>query len=299
MDVALVTCAELLARPDPEPYLQNVLREDHILSAALARRGLGATRVDWADPAVDWDRVGVAVIRTTWDYFHRFEEFSPWLDAVARRTRLLNPLPTLRWNVDKHYLLDLERAGVRIVPTRVVEPGETPSLRGLLDAEGWSEAVVKPAVSGAARLTWRVPRAEVEQHEARFAACVHAEAMLVQPFVRSVVEEGESSIMVLGGRVTHAVQKRAKAGDFRVQDDFGGTVARRPLGAEEAALAEHIVAAAGRPALYGRVDLVRDDEGRWMLGELELVEPELWLRFCEEAAEPFAEGIAAALGGAA
>ncbi|MCA9688307.1 MAG: hypothetical protein KC636_01770 [Myxococcales bacterium] len=297
-EVALVTEGRYVADEAPagDWYLENILADDRLVIAALARRGLSARRVDWAAPGVDWGAFRCAVLRTTWDYFDRFAEFSPWLARVAARTRLCNELALVRWNIDKHYLRDLAAAGVPVVPTRFLERGATASLAGLLEETGWEEAVLKPCVSGAARHTYRVDRAGAGALEGLLARLLADEAMMLQPFQRDVLVGGEVTVVAIDGRATHGVRKLARPGDFRVQDDFGGTVHAHAPRREEVALAEAAMAACSARPVYGRVDMVRGDDGRLLVMELELVEPELWYRMHPPAAEAFAEALVRWLG---
>ncbi len=289
-DVALLTDARY-EKPDQGEigwYVQNILDEDALIRAGLQRRGLSSIRVDWARTDFDWGSVRCAVFRTTWDYFERPSEFSAWLDRAAAQTQLINPCAQVRWNMDKHYLLDLDRRGIRTVPHHFIERGSRVSLGGLMGELGWSEIVLKPAISGAARHTYRVSRRNAPDHDLVLAELLERECMLVQPFQREIVESGELTLVVLGGKVTHAVQKIAKAGDFRVQDDHGGTVHPHEPSVEEIAFAERAVAACDPLPVYARVDLVRDNEGELAIMELELVEPELFFRFQPRAADAFA-----------
>jgi glutathione synthase/RimK-type ligase-like ATP-grasp enzyme len=291
-EVALVTEDRF---EDPRPghwYVDNILEEDGLLQAALAARGLASRRVSWSRADVPWSSFGAAVLRTTWDYVDRFAEFTAWLDHVAARTRLLNPAALVRWNVDKHYLRDLQARGVHTVPTVFVERGSTAGLGELLRAHALGEAVIKPAVSGAARHTYRVDPHTAAALEPVWAARLHEGAMLLQPLQRHVLVHGETTVVVIDGRATHALCKRAKPGDFRVQDDHGGTVHPHVATPDELDLAERAMAACDPRPIYGRVDMVRDDDGRVAVMELEVVEPELWLRRQPAAAERLAEAIA-------
>ena len=272
-------------------YLGNILADDRLLQDALTRRGLSSVRVDWADPGVDWTDFRCAVFRTTWDYYERITEFRNWLDRVSAVTRLINPLATVTWNADKHYLADLAAAGVPTVPSVFLERGTELRLSGLLAEHGWSEAVIKPCVSGAARHTYRLTRDVVAEVEPVVQRLLAEEAFLLQPFEPHVLACGEDTVMVFDGVCSHAIRKLPKPGDFRVQDDHGGTVHPREPEAEQIELALRAVAVAGSPA-YGRVDMVRSVGGRWAVMELELLEPELWLRRHPPAAELFAEAIA-------
>lgn len=292
LDVALLTCAELLPPKPGDWYVENVHLEDGLLAEALRARGLAARRVDWADPAFDGSGARAALFRTTWDYHQRFDEFSAWLRRAAAQTQLLNPVETVLWNTDKRYLLDLARAGVRVAPTRVLERGARVDLAGLLASEGWAQAVLKPVVSAAARATFRVRASDAATLQPELDRCLAREAMLAQPFVAGVLAEGEISVVVLGGRATHAVRKVPKAGDFRVQDDHGGTVHPHEPSADESEFAVQAVTRCGHDQLYARVDMARDAGGRLNLMELELIEPELFFRFRPEAAGVLADALA-------
>jgi glutathione synthase/RimK-type ligase-like ATP-grasp enzyme len=293
-DVALLTERRYTAATaaDGDWFFGNILRDDRLLREALASRGLSSVRIDWASPDVDWSKYRCLVFRTTWDYFDRFAEFTAWLRRVEPQAVLCNPAATVRWNMDKHYLADLEARGMPVVPSRYVERGSTATLGELLADAGWSDAVVKPCVSGAARHTYRVNAASAPSVEPTFRRLLAAESLLLQPFQRDVTRIGEDALMVFGGRYTHAVRKVAKPGDFRVQDDFGGTVHDHTPTDEQVELAERAVAACELLPAYGRVDLVRDNEDRWAVMELELIEPELWLRNHPPAAAAFAAAIA-------
>ena len=297
-DVALLTDHRYtagVAAPD-DWYLGNILADDGLLQAALRARGLSSVRVDWADPAIDWSRFGIAVFRTTWDYFDRQAEFLAWLDRVARCTRLCNPAALLRWNIDKHYLGDLAAAGVPIVPTRYLERGDATPLAAHLEAAGWDQAIVKPCISGAARHTYRLDRDSAAAIEPVVRALLAGEALMLQPFLPAILDQGEDTLVLIDGHYTHALRKRAKAGDFRVQDDHGGTLhACEPTRAQRA-LASQAMAACPHAPAYGRVDMVLDAGGNPCVMELELIEPELWLRKHPPAADAFAAAIAARLG---
>lgn len=276
-------------------YQAQLLGEERLLMAGLEARGLRTTRVAWSNPDFDWSRARAAVFRSTWDYFERFAEFSAWMDRVEGGMQFFNAPELVRWNVDKHYLRDLAERGVNVPVTQFIERGEKTTLREVFAACHWNKVILKPAVLGAARHTYRLNAANLEAHESVLRELLHAEAMMVQPFLGSVLTQGELSLMVIGGRCTHAVRKIAKPGDFRVQDDHGGAVHPHTPTAEEIAFAEAAVVACPQPPLYARVDAVRDDAGRLSLMELELVEPELFFRFHPLAADALAAAIAARL----
>jgi len=290
-DVVILTEDRYLELDTSDWYQAQIATEDGLVAQALEARGLSVGRVSWSDPAFRWNEPRAALFRSTWDYFHRFAEFSPWLDTAAAHTRLFNPAELVRWNLDKRYLRALAREGVNVVPTRYADVGERHTLAAIMDAEAWEEVVFKPVVSGAARLTYRVGRDTLDAHEAVFARCLADEAMMVQSFEPAVLGEGELSLIVIEGRTTHAIRKTAAAGDFRVQDDHGGSVHAHQPGADERAFAEAAVAACPSLPLYARVDFVRAGEGGFRLMELELIEPELFFRFYPPAADALADAL--------
>ncbi len=294
--VALVNDHRWIDPPNPDAYARNILEEDRILSAALGASAFQVARVDWADPAIDWRAFDAIVIRQAWDYFDRLDEFRAWLDRVEPLTRVVNPPGVIRWNCDKRYLVDLIDAGVPTVPTTVVRrQTPAPDLSDLLARHGFSEAVIKPAVSGAGRETYRIRAEDAAAARTPWQRLVAQEDMLLQPFMPAIVEHGEVSLIVIDGEASHAVRKIAAPGEFRVQDDHGGTVHAHAPTEAEAAIARQALAAAPEPVAYARVDLVQTGSGPVVM-ELELIEPELFFRHQADAAARLAEAVAGRIG---
>lgn len=276
--------------------LPDLTADDRLAVAALSHLGLDAVPAIWDDTAVDWPRFAAVVVRSPWDYFLRPAEFARWLDRLeALRAPVWNPVPLLRWNMDKRYLRGLERAGVRCVPTHWTEGARGDGLREILHRNGWAQAVVKPVVSGGAHETWLVSAAAVDSGvEARFHDLA-ARGAMVQPLVEEIRTEGEWSLLFFDGEYSHAVLKRPAAGDFRVQEAHGG---RGVPAAPEPALvgaARAVLARVEQPWLYARVDICRH-AGAWTLMELEMLEPSLFLDADAEAPSRFARAIAGITG---
>lgn len=290
-DVVVLTDERYVNPKERNAYIENVLREDQLVLDALQKQGLESVKVAWSDPSFDWSETRYALFRSTWDYAEKFVEFSDWLIHVSTKTKLINPYDLIIWNLDKHYLSDLEAKAVNVVETYFIEPKDTRSLRQLHKELCWNKTVLKPAVSAAAKDTFKLDLSNIDDHEDRFRELIKDESMMLQPFQNSIVERGEISLMVMGGQYTHAVLKIAKPGDFRVQDDFGGTVHKYEPTQAEIALAIAAVEACNPQPLYARVDIVDDNDGRPAISELELVEPELWFRRNEEAADKLAKEI--------
>lgn len=291
-DIVVLTDNALLELDEQDWYSRQVHLEDSLVVDALKQLGLKVGRKDWAEPGYDWSQCRSAVFRTTWDYFHRFDEFAPWLARVGERTRLFNEAALIHWNLDKHYLADLQQAGINTVPTCYIEVGDHRTLAQAIADTGWQDVILKPVISGAARHTYRLTADQATSLECTFAELVQQEALMLQPFQHDILTQGELSLMVIDGQYTHAIRKTAKAGDFRVQDDHGGTVHRYDASAEEIRFAEAAVAAVPYDVLYARVDMVRDNRGQLAIMELEMIEPELFFRFQAEAATRLAAGIA-------
>lgn len=290
-DVVVLTDHRYLEDSETDTYKHNVFLEDALLKEALDALGLHTQRLAWDDPTFDWSTTKAIVFRTTWDYFDRFEEFSKWLKHVRSVTTLINSAKTIYWNIDKHYLFDMQANGVSICETYAIEKGSSQSLSELMNMYRLKEAVLKPCISGAARHTYKINAENIARNEPIFKDLIAKEAMLLQPFQKNIVSKGEISMMVMDGQFTHAVLKIAKQGDFRVQDDFGGTVHPYTPTHAEIEFAEHAVKSCPEPPLYARVDVFLDNNNQLALAELELIEPELWFRFAPNAATVLAKGI--------
>jgi glutathione synthase/RimK-type ligase-like ATP-grasp enzyme len=272
-------------------YSYNVMLEDRLLKEALEQKGLKAHRTYWDNPDFDWTRTRYAIFRTTWDYFDRIEEFMPWLEKTAELTQFINPITLLKWNMDKHYLRDLQQNGIEIPDTIFIEKGEKRALSEISKDKIWTEFILKPAISGAARHTYRFSKEEIGKYETIFTSLIANESMLLQEFQKNILTKGEIALMLFGGRFSHAVLKLAKAGDFRVQDDFGGTVHDYTPTEQEIALAEKVITSISPLAAYARVDIFWDNHDKAVLSELEMIEPELWFRKSENAANMLASHI--------
>lgn len=290
-DITILTAEQYLAPASPDWYVEQILLEDRLVREALERRGLRVFRTDWTNGAFDWSSTRAVLFRSVWDYTSRYDEFIAFLHRIDKVTQLMNPLSTILWNLDKHYLRDLHEHGIGIPSTLYIEKGSGWTLKESFERNGSAEAILKPAMSAGARHTYRLNAENLAEYEQIFRQLVEAETMMMQPFLPSVLTHGEVTLMVIGGKFTHAIRKTAKAGDFRVQDDFGGTVHRYVPTEEEIAFAERTVSVCSPHPLYARVDMLRDDDGRLVVSELEAVEPELWFRFHPEAAERLAEVI--------
>jgi glutathione synthase/RimK-type ligase-like ATP-grasp enzyme len=276
--IAIATCAGY----------EDLKTDEELLRKALRERDREAVSVVWDEPGVAWESFDLCLVKSTWDYHEKHEEFLAWGRRVEAVSALHNPAELIAWNSDKTYLRELGERGVRTVPTVWVSRGSETNLEEVLAAEGWQRAVVKPVVDLGAKNLHRVRAGDGEGQAALEAVLQRHEAM-VQPFLPSLEEQGETSLVYVDGELTHTVRKQPAAGDFRVQSIWGGTFTRTEPDLAQVELAEQAIAQLGSPPLYARVDLVEDLEGRPCLIELELIEPNLYLNQHPPAAERLAE----------
>ncbi|MFI6872613.1 RimK family alpha-L-glutamate ligase [Streptomyces sp. NPDC050400] len=288
--IALVTY-----RPGPD---MPVDRDLPLLAEELRRTGADADVLAWDDPAVDWAAFDLVVVRSTWDYSWRRDEFLEWAARCADVTRLANPVDVLRWSTDKRYLGELARHGVPTVPTSYVALGDVPEL----PADG--PYVIKPTSGAGARYAARYTQDERDA-ALRQVARMHAEGLtaMVQPYVEGIDESGERAVLFYGGRFLHAIRKGAVLTAGVAYDErkvaHPSLEPWQPTAAELAVAEQALAAVPGGPdrLLYARVDLVDGADGRPCVMELELVEPNLFLSAAHPASAPVvAEAIAKAAG---
>ncbi len=291
IDVAILTYEGLL-EPDPHSfYISQAFYEESLMLDYFKRNGIKAERINWADQSVDWSRVGCAVFRSTWDYHDNQNQFEAWLEHVKSKSRLANPYDVIKWNLDKRYLLELERKGITTVPTLFIERQSQSNMDQLFAHFENDELVIKPAVSAGGIDTYRISKSEANEFEQKFQELLSTKTMMAQPFQQSILDQGELSLIVINGQFTHAARKLAKAEEFRVQDDHGGYAIPHVASDEEKSFAEKVVKACPGQLYYVRVDVVYNDDNALSLMEVELFEPELLFRFDRAAAEKLAQSV--------
>jgi len=294
--IALVSAREALPLDEDMPLLVDALRS----------AGAKVDTCCWDDPAVTWAGYDAAVLRSTWDYVDRIDEFLAWCERCSSLTRLLNPAEVVRWNTDKHYLAHLARAGVAVVPTRFVEPGmdaarefeaflgRGPASCTVGGSPDFDEFVVKPAVGAGSRDAARYARHESARALEHLRRLLDARrSVLLQPYLARVDEHGETAVLYLGGKFSHAIRKGPLL--QRGASLVDGLFAPEDIRPRAAAPAEMAAAAAAyaaipfEPLAYARIDLVLDANGAPVVLELEVTEPSLFLAHATGAAERFAQ----------
>lgn len=302
--IALVTAGAARDLDDDLAPLENALRA----------AGTTVSVVDWDDASVEWRRFDRVLLRSTWDYTLRLPEFLAWAQRADTQTKLLNPLPVIHWNTDKHYLAELAAAGVATVPSVFIEPGESadaaldrflragaphppaaPSRASGAKASG--EFVVKPTIGAGSRDAQRYARGERDSalaHVRRLLAS--GRSVLLQPYLDHVDEHGETALIFFAGVFSHAIRKGPllRRGEGPTRALFAAEhISPRTPSAAEMRLAERTLAAIpfARPLLYARVDLIQAADGAPRVLELELTEPSLFFAHAPGSAERFAEAI--------
>jgi glutathione synthase/RimK-type ligase-like ATP-grasp enzyme len=287
----------------PEGMQDDQLAADRI----AARCGAAVEPVVWNAPSVAWGEYTAVLVRSTWDYHRCADAFVAWATAVeATGTPLWNPASVIRWNADKRYLTEIEGAGVPIVPTEWIARGGEAELGSVVERRGWHEVVVKPSVGATSYRTYRARAADIADLADLLRTVAADSDALVQPFMPEVGRDGEWSFVFFDDGAgalaySHAVLKRPRHGDFRVQPEFGGSVCLEepPAGVVEAAResASILARVAPGPLLYARLDGVVSDgthapAGTFLLMEAELIEPLLFFGESDAASDRFAEALA-------
>ena len=290
-DITLLTCRAYYKPDNVTPYIQNILLEQELLKSAFEAQGLKVDITYWDNPTYEWQETKSVLFRTIWDYFERFDEFWEWLEQVKTKTRLINSYELIKWNIDKHYLKDISSWGIETVPTYFADKGCNMKLHEIAKRNQWKDLVIKPAISASAFKTHKILANEIQANEKLFNSLVQERNMLVQPYFETITQLGEASLMVFDGKFTHAILKKAQPGDFRVQDDFGGTVHNYIPTKAEINFAEKVFETCKTKPVYGRVDIVWDNDKNFYLSELEIIEPELWIRNYPKCAERIAEAV--------
>lgn len=272
MKIALVTYKD-----NGKYHLINVANEDDTLLDFLKAKEYHITKEIWNDAEVKWENYDLVILKSPWDYFDLIEDFYTWLTKLEhQKIRLLNPIDIVKWNADKHYLQEIEKAGLKVTPSTFLSKGERINLITYFELFNTDQLIVKPCVSGGSKNTFKVTATNVEEITATLTQLILNEDFIIQPFLKEIEEHGEWSFLFFNGKFSHAILKKAKEGDFRVQASFGGTVNAKNAPVDYLHSAQLYVNQFAKGCLYARVDGTIID-GEFYLMELELIEPFLFL----------------------
>lgn len=266
---------------------------ERLMLPHLAAAGVETEIVDWRSTTCDFSKFDLIVLRSCWDYHLRAPEFIGWLQRVAQTTPVLNPIDTVLWNHNKFYLPEVEALDIEIAPTVFVSGSDSIEPDVWRKIKSWPRSVVKPAVSASAHKTWLFDSVALPE-ENDLKRRMQGEGFLIQKFIPEIETQGEISFVYIDGQFSHAALKRPAAGDFRVQQEHGGSAEVFHPSAALLTQTDRIAATVSqvRQSLYCRIDAIARD-GKLVLMELELIEPELFVGLAEGAAERFAKAIVA------
>lgn len=268
----------------------NNFNEIEDLLPLLQNKGLDITAEVWDDPLVDWTKYDVALLKTPWDYHQKFPQFKLWLDKIeSLNIKLLNDYQTVRWNVDKHYLQEVAESGLAVIPSVFLDKGWKGELVPLFEELNSDKLIIKPCVSGGSKDTIVLNRSSAVNDRDTILKMVSEGDFLVQPFVEQI-GEGEWSFIFFNGKYSHTIIKKPKAGDFRVQQIFGGTIEAASPGQRYIDDATTYISKFAQHTLYARVDGVMVNE-KFTLMELELVEPFLYLSYHPDAVDNYCKAL--------
>lgn len=265
--------------------------EDTELLQFLQGKGLDIHREIWTDQTVNWQQYELAILKSPWDYIDKIDAFYSWLEVLeSYQIRLLNPAGIVKWNSDKHYLKDIAAAGLPVTPTAFLERGTTVALSPFFDQFNTDRLIVKPCVSGGSKNTFAITRPQVADLQPKIQTLVQTESFLVQPFIPEIETAGEWSLLFFNGKFSHSLLKKPKDGDFKVQHYLGGSIHPQEATAQQITSAVAFVTAFAKDCLYARVDGVMVD-GQFLLMELELIEPLLYLFTHPESYQDYFEAL--------
>lgn len=263
--------ASRVTLPGSDIRRSDAFEHDYMMNAlvpAFAAQGMTLIDISWDDEVADWASFDAAVIGTTWDYWDRMDEFLATLERIGQQTRLFNPPELVRWNIRKTYLRHLEAKGAELIPTLWLDSVTRKDVESAFDLLESDDLVFKRQVGAGAKDQHRLTRGGPVPDMPH--------AMMAQPFMKMIQDEGEISFIFIDGEFSHALVKRAALGDYRIQSAYGGSEQTLTPSAADLASAQAVIATMEAVPLYGRVDMLRAPEGNLLLMELELIEPYLY-----------------------
>jgi glutathione synthase/RimK-type ligase-like ATP-grasp enzyme len=270
--------------------LKNFFTYDKLLIEPMRKLGWDAEEISWRKENVDWNYYAAVIVRSTWDYQNDSEKFLRVLESINNSSaHLENDLELMKWNMNKNYLFDLERKGIRIVDTiweKSFNPNNAYDYFNRLNSE---EIIIKPNISANADNTFRLFEAKLSENMEKLEQIFTQREFMVQPFMQNIVDEGEYSLFYFNGTFSHSVLKKPKENDFRVQEEHGGIFKCFEPTQQQKSIAEKIVSKLPVLPLYARTDLVRTKDNDFALMELELIEPSLYFNMNTQSPERFAK----------
>ena len=261
---------------------------DHLVIPHLKQLGWQVDTLDWHDASIDWNQYDYVIVRSTWDYQDHQQKFVEVLKTIDESSAtLLNPLDVMKWNISKTYLKELEHKGIDIIPTVWCDNFDLAEAESVFSKFDCQEIIIKPCVSAGSYHTYRLTKEALKEQANELAKVFSNLDFMVQPFIENILTAGEFSLFYFNGELSHTIVKQPKEGDFRVQEEYGGDIRliEAPLALRQ--VSNNVLEEIQETLLYVRVDMVQH-EGKYLLIELELIEPSLYFNLDEESAKRFA-----------
>lgn len=265
--------------------------DDLLLQTELGKVKLKSEFVVWDDPTIDWSLFESLIVRSIWDYTEKYDAFSSWLKYIDGTCTIINDLELLRWNSDKRYLLELQLKGIPVIPTRIVPGWSVAEFNATLQNDDWKKVVLKSSVSADGINLFIVDRGIPGNAEDALAQMKNVGSLLIQEFDEAIVNRGEYSVIYIDGEYTHTIHKTAAIGEFRIQSRYGGKEALVPNRQELLELSQKVIGLLTKHPMYARTDIIVSEEFGPRVIEVELIEPDLFLRFNENALHKLAIAI--------
>lgn len=257
----------------------------------LAELDWQVSTLPWRQDLIPWDNFDAVIIRSTWDYPPRLNEFLDTLEKINEVTRMANPIRMVRWNLSKTYLRDMEAKGIGIVPTLWADDLDETSLQAGMERLATPELVIKPVVGASGVDAFRIAPSDTGPRRGKIIECFRNRPYMMQPLMRHVITEGEFSLFYFNGRFSHAILKKPTASEFRSQEEHGASIRAVRPGSRLLQRGHQALNSVEERPLYARIDFVRDDQDDFRVMEMELIEPSLYLRMHPEAPIRFAQAL--------
>lgn len=262
---------------------------DDLLIEPLNKIGWSVEKISWRKENVNWNEYDAVIVRSAWDYQSDPLKFISVLEDINRSNiHLENDLSVLKWNMNKSYLRDLEQKGILIPDTIWEKNLSAQNINDYFKKLNTDEIIIKPNISGNADYTYRLKRDDLNHSAAELSRIFKSREFMVQPFMKNIIDEGEYSLFYFGGKYSHAIIKKPKKKDFRVQEEHGGILKSVDPTAQQLNTAKGILSNIEPMPLYARVDFVRTSDNNFALMELELIEPSLYFNMDPKSPERFA-----------
>ena len=270
--------------------LKNFECYDNLLIPPFNARGWAVEEISWRMENVNWNDYDAVIVRSTWDYQSDYKKFQEVLKSIDESSAVLfNDYKTLKWNMNKNYLRDLQQMGVNIVPTIWEENLNTENLKNYFKYFRSEEIIIKPNISANADNTFLLNKNNYMGFIPILSATFNNLNFMVQPFLKNIISEGEYSLFFFDGKYSHTILKTPKENDFRVQEEHGGIIKAIKSDQKKQKIAEEIISKLSPVPLYARIDLVRTDDDNFVLMELELIEPSLYFQMDDDSPHRFVE----------